>query len=163
MPSTKRTTTKTGGNSKRTTTLSSTRGKTESYSNKPTKSSPRRTVSFNHKTGKTRTTHSTKLGGGWTQVSSRTTGGSKPRRTNTNRSRSSGIDASALLTLPVILFVILFGGIMYLFPSTIPWIVSIVIVVAVVGMIINLVLFLLPFLFWGGLLLGLLYLIGSFV
>lgn len=71
MATYKRTTTKTGNNTKRTRTISSTGKTTQSFSSKPPgKNSTRRTVSFSN--GKVRTTHSTKLGGGYTRVTSKT-------------------------------------------------------------------------------------------
>lgn len=75
----KRTTTKVGQFGKRTRTVSSTGRVTESFSSKPPgKNTTRRTVS--HSGGKIRTTYSTKLGGGYTKVTTKTkTLTSKPR------------------------------------------------------------------------------------
>ena len=86
MVARKRTTTKTGKYTKTTRTLSSTGKVTYSTSSKPPGSPTRRTVSYSN--GKVRTTHSTKLGGGWTNVTSKTkTLVSKPRL---GKSKSSG-------------------------------------------------------------------------
>jgi hypothetical protein len=86
----RRTTKKTGNFSKRTTTLSTKHGVTQSYSSKPPGSPTRRTVSHNN--GKMRTTYSTKLGGGLTKVTSKTISlVSKPRAKKSgsgSRSRS---------------------------------------------------------------------------
>lgn len=148
----KRTSRKTGVSSRRTTTLSSTGGKTESYSNKPSKSGPRRTVSFNHKTGKTRTTYSQKLGGGFTQIRTKTTGGSK--RKKSSKSYSGGnVDVS--LSFPLILTMIVLGTIMYLWPITIPYIVIPIVSIVVLYIIIEVVFFILPYVIWGAILYGL--------
>jgi hypothetical protein len=103
----KRTTRKTGNFSKRTTTISS-RGTTQSYSSKPPLGATRRTVSFNHKTEKTRTTYATKLGGGYIRTYSKTTGGSKYRPTKSRgRSRGgAGGDMGILAALVVGIFVL---------------------------------------------------------
>ena len=78
MVARKRTTTKTGKFTKSTRTLSSTGRVTHSSSSKPPGSPTRRTVSYSN--GKLRTTYSTKLGGGWTNVTTKTqTLSSKPR------------------------------------------------------------------------------------
>jgi hypothetical protein len=79
MVSRKRTTTKTGKFSKSTRTLSSTGRVTQSFSSKPPGSPTRRTVSFSG--GKMRTTYSTKQGGDWTKVTTKTqTLVSKPKK-----------------------------------------------------------------------------------
>ena len=70
------------------------------------------------------------------------------------------MDANAILLLPLILFATIFGGIMYVFPSTAPWIISLAIVISVLGMIINLIIFLAPFVFWGGILIGIIWLLS---
>ena len=182
MPNIKRTTTKTGTNSKRTTTLSSTGTKTESYSNKPSKTSPRRTVSFNHKTGKTRTTYSQKLGAGWTKISSKTTGGSKsyrPKKSTLKPSKSrsiggtySGGSGASLgsLSFASILLMVFCGTIMYLWPVTIPYIlyaaggiVAIWVLFKLIGLLFEGILFLLKWAIYGGILYGLYYLIMLFV
>lgn len=76
----KRSTKKTGNYSKSTRTLSSTGKVTQSFSSKPPGSPTRRTVSFSG--GKMRVTHSTRQGGGWTKVTSKTTSlVSKPKAT----------------------------------------------------------------------------------
>lgn len=150
----KRTSRKTGTNSRRTTTLSSTGGKTESYSNKPSKNSSRRTVSFNHKTGKTRTTYSTKLGGGYTRITSKTTGGSTRSKPRKNR-KSSGGSVDVSLSFPLILTMIVIGTIMYLWPITIPYIVIPIVSIVVLYIIIEVVLFILPYVIWGAILYGL--------
>jgi hypothetical protein len=150
MPRTKRITTKTGGNSKRTTTFSSTGGKTESYSNRPTKSSPRRTVSYNHKTGKTRTTYSTKQGGGWTNTTSRTTGGSTRRRKNSN------IDLSGLITLPLVFFISIAIWIMVEWPSTAPYIIGFALVIGLIIFIFSII----HYIIWGGILIGIIWLLS---
>ena len=65
----KRTTTKTGPYSRRTTSFSS-KGITQSFSSKPPGAASRRTVSYSN--GKVKTTYSSKTGGGYTDVISRT-------------------------------------------------------------------------------------------
>jgi hypothetical protein len=72
----KRYTTKTGPNSKRTITYTKS-GVRITHSNRPSKDVSRRTISTNLRTGKSRITHSRKLGGGWFDISSKTFGGSK--------------------------------------------------------------------------------------
>ena len=155
MPNIRRTSKKTGNNSRRTTTLSSTGTKTESYSNRPSKQSPRRTVSFNHKTGKTRTTYSQKLGGGWTKISTKTTGGSR------RSSRSSGGDLSGLLSLPLILFGVIALSIMYMWPVTIPYILGDTLVIGSVIFVVWLFFALLPYIIWGSIIFTIIYLIGQ--
>jgi hypothetical protein len=92
----RRTTKKTGNFSKRTTTLSTKHGVTQSHSSKPPGSPTRRTVSHNN--GKMRTTYSTKLGGGLTKVTSKTISlVSKPRAKKSgsgSRSRSGSASGS---------------------------------------------------------------------
>ena len=146
MATFKRTTTK-DGNSKRTTTLSS-KGTTHSYSNKPTKDAPRRTVSFNTSTGKTRTTFSQKLGGGYTRVSSKTTGGTtRPRRTRKTKTN---------LSFPIIFFgcILIYG--MYLWPVTIPYVIGALLVIGLIVFILSIM----KYIIIGAILLGLLYLLS---
>ena len=150
MPRTKRTTTKTGANSRRTTTFSSTGKVTQSFSNRPTKSSPRRTVSYNHKTGKTRTTYSTKQGGGWTNTTSRTTGGSTRRRKNSN------IDLSGLITLPLVFFISIAIWIMVEWPSTAPYIIGFALVIGLIIFIFSII----HYIIWGGILIGIIWLLS---
>jgi hypothetical protein len=155
MATRKVTSKKTGNGSRRTTTLSSTNGKTESYSNKPTKQSPRRTVSFNHKTGKIRTTYSQKLGGGYTRINSKTTGGNKPYKvTKTNTGSVSGT---------LLLLILLCCTIMYLWPITIPYIIGTVASIVAIVVIFNLIIIVLPWVLLGVILYGFVYLIGVFV
>jgi len=162
MPNIKRTTKKTGNNSKRTITISSTGTKTESYSNKPTKQSPRRTVSFNHKTGNRRTTYSQKLGGGWTRISTKTIKTNKaikPKSSNRRSvSRSSGFSTTPTSLLPLLIIpTLLFLSIMYFFPVTIPWILGGILCIFALVIIFKIILFLLP---WA-ILSGIIYLIYS--
>lgn len=144
-------TTQSKGNSRRTTTLSSTGTKTESYSNKPSKSSPRRTVSYNHKTGKTRTTYSQKLGGGWTSIRTKTHNTltkSRPRKTK-----------PIPLSFPLLFFgsILLMG--MYLWPATAPYIIGIVLMIGLIVFIFSI----LHYIVWGAILLGIIYLISLFL
>lgn len=98
----KRTTTKTGKFTKSTRTLSSTGKVTYSSSSKPPGSLTRRTISSSG--GKIRTTHSTKLGGGYTNVTTKTkTLVSKPRSSGTRR-RSSGVGNISFLDLLILPF-----------------------------------------------------------
>jgi len=149
MAISKRTTRKTGGNSRRTTTTS-TKGLTESYSNRPTKSSPRRTVSFNHKTGKTRTTYSTRMGGGYINTTSRTTGGSTRRRKNSN------IDLSGLITLPLVFFISIAIWIMVEWPSTAPYIIGFALVIGLLIFILSII----HYIICGGILIGIIWLLS---
>ena len=146
----KRTTQKTGNGSRRTTTLSSTGGKTVSYSNKPTKQSPRRTVSFNHKTGRTRTTYSQKLGGGFTRITSKTTG---PKKYKYKSSSGSG-DMGAFFGL-VIFSLLLLSPIMYIWPVTIYFIVGTILAIVSIVVLVNIVFLVLPWVIWGSILYGL--------
>jgi len=155
----KRTTKKTGNGSRRTTTISTTRGLTQSYSNKPTKQSPRRTVSFNHKTGKTRTNYSQKLGGGYTKIMSKTTGGSKTKtskyRTSktsktSTRSSFSGTDSSPFIFLFLLSIPLL--GIMYLWPVTMPYIAGLIGGIVLLLVVVNLIIAALPYVIFGALL-----------
>jgi hypothetical protein len=69
------------GNSTKTVTHSN-RGTRVTISNKPSKDAPRRTLSTNLKTGKSRLTNSYTGGGGYRNMTSKTFGGSvKPRKT----------------------------------------------------------------------------------
>ena len=149
----KRTSRKTGPGSRRTTTLSSTHGRTTSYSNQPSKNVSRRTVSFNNKTGKTRTTYTTKMGGGWTKTTSKTTGGSTRRK-----SRGSSVGTGSL-TFTGILFLIPILAIFYLWPDTIPYIIGGIIVVLIFIYIVNLLITLLPYIILGSIIYGLYYLL----
>lgn len=151
----RRTSRKTGVSSRRTTTLSSTGGKTESYSNKPSKSGPRRTISFNHKTGKTRTTYSQKLGGGFTKITSKTTGGSKTRKNRKSSKSSSVGNVDISLSFPLILTMITIGTIMYLWPITIPYILVPIVSIVVLYIIFEVVVIILPYVILGAILYGL--------
>jgi len=103
----KRSTKKTGNFSKRTTTLSTVRGKTESTSTRPPGGATRRTVSFNHNTGKTRVTNSTRLGGGWTSIRSKTfTNFTRPR---VSKRRGGNSDWKALSLVFMFAFAIIYG------------------------------------------------------
>jgi hypothetical protein len=148
----KKITKKTGPNSRRTTTYSSTGGKTESYSNKPSKQSSRRTVSFNHNTGNRRTTYSTQLGGGYTRISSKTTSGSKPRKTP---SRIAKGNVGISLSLPLLILTIPLLVIMFFLPVTIPYIIGTVVAIVAVVVIINLLIAAIPWIIFGGVLYGL--------
>lgn len=137
----------------RSTTTYSSKGVTRSTSNKPPgKFSTRRTVSF--KNGKARTTYSNKLGGGWTNIVSKTTGGST-RRKSGGRSRGGSVDASGLLTLPIVIFLGIAIMIMYTWPVTIPYIVGAVLGLVIVGVILNLLFMALPWIILGAILYGL--------
>lgn len=107
--------TKTQGNSRRTTTYSDSR-KTESYSNRPSKGSSRRTVSFNHKTGKTRTTYTTKLGGGWANIQSSVTNNIKMIKTKP-------------MTISIPFSLILLCIAMYVWPILIPVVLGIALII----------------------------------
>ena len=151
----KRTTQKTGNGSRRTTTLSSTGGKTVSYSNKPTKQSPRRTVSFNHKTGRTRTTYSQKLGGGFTRITSKTTGPKKYKSSRSSSRSSSGSgDMGAFFGL-VIFSLLLLSPIMYIWPVTIYFIVGIILAIVSIVVLVYIIFLVLPWVIWGSILYGL--------
>lgn len=103
----KRSTKKTGNFSKRTTTLSSVRGKTESRSTRPPGGATRRTVSFNHKTGKTRITNSTQHGSGWTTIRSKTS--TNVRRPRVSKRRGGNADWEILSLVFTFVFAIIYG------------------------------------------------------
>lgn len=157
---TKRTSKKTGPNSRSTKTLNSKGGFTYSTSVRPP-GGTRRTTSFNNKTGKNRTTYSTKLGGGWTRVTSKTTGGSKGRKSG-GRSRGGSVDIGGLLTLPIILFLGIALMIMYTWPITIPYIVGAVLGLVIVGIVLNLLFMALPWLVLGAIIYGLYFIVKLF-
>jgi len=163
----KRTSKKTGNGSRRTTTLSTTNGKTQSYSNKPSAHAPRRTVSHNSKTGKIRTTTTQKLGGGYTKVTSKTIGGNHRISGSKIRVHSGKFSDGFGIVIPLIVL----GGItMYFWPVTIPFILltvaSIVAIVVVYklacllfGLVYKLVLFLCKWIVVIGVLSGLVYIL----
>ena len=154
-------TSKKQGNFGRTTTTLSSKGVTRSYSNKPPGAASRRTVSFNNSTGKTRTTYSTKLGGGWTSIASKTTGGST-RRKSSGRSRGGSVNMAGLLTLPIVFFLGIALMIMYFWPVTIPYIVGVVIGLMIVAVIINLLIIAIPWIMLG-VVLYFFYFIASYI
>jgi hypothetical protein len=103
----KRKTTKTGNFSQRTTTLG-TKGRTDSFSSKLPDSPTRRTVSY--KNGKMRTTYSTKMGGGWTKVSSKTTPlVSKPKTTRRRRGRYKKGSSFWFWVILIVIVILLFA------------------------------------------------------
>ncbi len=162
MANIKRTSKKNGNFGRTTTTQSSKGGVTRSTSNKPPGAVSRRTVSFNNRTGKTRTTYSTKLGGGWTSISSKTTGGST-RRKSSGRSRSGGsVNMAGLLTIPIVFFIGIALMIMYFWPVTIPYIVGAVIGLMIVSVIIHLLIIAIPWILLGVVLYGL-YSVVNFI
>ena len=148
MAISKRTTRKTGGNSRRTTTTS-TKGLTESYSNRPTKSSPRRTVSYSD--GKMRTTYSTKQGGGWTNITTKT-----DTLVRKSRNRKSNIDLSGLITLPLVFFISIAIWIMVEWPSTAPYIIGFALVIGLIIFIFSII----HYIIWGGILIGIIWLLS---
>ncbi len=85
----RRVTKKTGPYSRQTITTSSA-GTRITNSNKPPGASTRRTSSINLSTGKTRVTHTTKLGGGWYSSSSKSGGTRKARSGGRRRSGKGG-------------------------------------------------------------------------
>jgi hypothetical protein len=154
-------TSKKSGNMITTKTYSSKGGMTYSTSTKPQGSPTRRTTSFNNRTGKSRTTYSTKGGGGWTTISSKTTGGST-RRKSSGRSRGGSVNLGGLITIPIVLFLGVALLIMYTWPVTIPYIVGGVLALVIVGVVINLLIIAIPWIILGGVLYGL-YSIANFI
>ena len=150
MPRTKRTTTKTGANSRRTTTFSSTGKVTQSFSNRPTKSSPRRTVSYSD--GKMRTTYSTKQGGGWTNITTKTDTLVRKSR----KRKNSNIDLSGLITLPLVFFISIAIWIMVEWPSTAPYIIGFALVIGLLIFILSII----HYIIWGGILIGIIWLLS---
>ena len=149
------------GNTTTTKTYSSKGGMTYSTSTKPKGSPTRRTSSFNNRTGKTRTTYSTKDGGGWTSISSKTTGGTT-RRKSSGRSRGGSVNISGLLTVPIVFFLGVALLIMYTWPVTVPYIVGGILGLVIVGVVINLLIIAIPWIILGGVLYGL-YSIANFI
>lgn len=86
MALTKRKTTKIGPYTRRTVTQSS-KGTRVTISSKPPGVATRRSTSTNLKTGSTRTTYTTKLGGGWFNTRSKTFTPVKKSRSSGGRSR----------------------------------------------------------------------------
>lgn len=148
------------GNFGRSTTTYSSKGVTRSTSNKPPgEFSTRRTISF--KNGKARTTYSNKLGGGWTNIVSKTTGGTT-RRKSSGRSRGGSVNISGLLTVPIVFFLGVALLIMYTWPVTVPYIVGGILGLVIVGVVINLLIIAIPWIILGGVLYGL-YSIANFI
>jgi hypothetical protein len=83
----KRTTTKTGNFSKRTVTVS-TNGTRVTNSFRPPGGATRRTSSIDLRTGKTRVTHTTHQGGGWSTTRSKSGGPGKSKTAGSGRRKS---------------------------------------------------------------------------
>lgn len=137
------------GNYRRTTTYSSTGKVTESFSNHPTKSSPHTTVSYSN--GKMRTTRTTKLGGGWTDISTKTTtlvGKSRNRRSKSN----DDINLPLILCIGILLFLV------YLMPSIAPYIIGTAVVIGILIFLFSII----HYIVWGGIILFVIWVISLF-
>jgi hypothetical protein len=99
-----------------------------------------------------RTTYSTKQGGGWTNITTKTDTLVRKSR----KRKNSNIDLSGLITLPLVFFISIAIWIMVEWPSTAPYIIGFALVIGLIIFIFSII----HYIIWGGILIGIIWLLS---